>query len=366
MIASAPPWPACGAQHLQADTGVPGAPAGVAWHRPTPAYWALWLQRPELALVAESCRAERRLHQALQADPLRRIGDVELAALADADVRQNWRLWRGLRDGVTAAGSLEAFYLGLMRSGRITLPPLFIDLLVQALVARLLATENDARIGRAAELLFRPQQLSLESGRVLAADHEALRAQRGDGGFGSLGRLLAEAGAPLRGSEWAVLGDDQAAAWWQDAQRPTPRRQWLLDLTLQQAKTLAPGVSVPLTLAHSGLQSLAQVLQRWLAQLLGLQATITPLPRIADAAWRWHLGLDAESSAILNDLYAGQALPDARLARLVGLFRLDIADAGRLRPELRGAPVWLGLAMDADGLLRLKPQNLLLNLPLLD
>ena len=32
--------------------------------------------------------------------------------------------------------------------------------------------------------------------------------------------------------------------------------------------------------------------------------------------------------------------------------------------DLAGAPVWLGLAMAADGALRLKPQNLLLNLPL--
>jgi hypothetical protein len=32
--------------------------------------------------------------------------------------------------------------------------------------------------------------------------------------------------------------------------------------------------------------------------------------------------------------------------------------------ELRGRPVYMAMARDAAGLLRLKPQNILLNLPL--
>jgi hypothetical protein len=35
-----------------------------------------------------------------------------------------------------------------------------------------------------------------------------------------------------------------------------------------------------------------------------------------------------------------------------------------MRPAIAGRPVWLAMAMDADGRLKLKPQNLLLNLPL--
>jgi hypothetical protein len=129
-------------------------------------------------------------------------------------------------------------------------------------------------------------------------------------------------------------------------------------------KDLAHGVSVPLTLAHSGLAALARVLQRWVLHLTGAAVSITPLARIDDTDWRWHLGLDVESTAILNDLYRGQPVDEARLARLIGLFRLDFADVADMRPDLAGAPVWLGLAMDLDGALRLKPQNLLLNLPL--
>ena len=35
-----------------------------------------------------------------------------------------------------------------------------------------------------------------------------------------------------------------------------------------------------------------------------------------------------------------------------------------MRADVAGRPVYLGLAMTADRLLRVKPQNLLLNLPL--
>jgi hypothetical protein len=35
-----------------------------------------------------------------------------------------------------------------------------------------------------------------------------------------------------------------------------------------------------------------------------------------------------------------------------------------VREDVRGKPVYLGLAMAADGSLKLKPQNLLINLPL--
>lgn len=106
------------------------------------------------------------------------------------------------------------------------------------------------------------------------------------------------------------------------------------------------------------------MLQRWVAHLTGAAVTVTPLARIDDRQWRWHVGLDVESTAILNDLYRGQPVDESRLARLIGLFRLDFTDPADMRPDLAGAPVWLGLAMTADGTLRLKPQNLLLNLPL--
>jgi hypothetical protein len=350
-------WPACGWRHLQPDARGQ-LPPSAAW-------LAGWLDRPELALVAESCRAEIHLHQALRGDPLRPVPADELAALADDDARENYRLFIALRDGVVAAGTLEAFYSGLFRHGAITLPPLFIDLIVQTILRQLLDQGADAFEARAAELLFRPQRITLQGGRVLAGDRATLDRLSDAGGFGALGRLLAEAQVPLRAAQLQVLSADNAANYWHDRTHDgLERHRFVLDLTHQVPKEVAHGVSVPLTLAHSGLTALARVLQRWVAHLTGAAVTITPLARIADAAWRWHLGLDVESTAILNDLYRGVPVDEARLARLIGLFRLDFDDPADQQPELAGAPVWLGLAMTADGTLRLKPQNLLLNLPL--
>ena len=52
------------------------------------------------------------------------------------------------------------------------------------------------------------------------------------------------------------------------------------------------------------------------------------------------------------------------MKRIVGLFRVEFSDPGALRPEQAGTPVFLGLAMSPEGVVRMKPQNLLLNLPL--
>jgi len=66
----------------------------------------------------------------------------------------------------------------------------------------------------------------------------------------------------------------------------------------------------------------------------------------------------------LNDLYNRVDVDEARMGRLLCLFRLDFADPAAMRPAIAGRPVYLAMAMDADNLMKLKPQNLLLNLPL--
>ncbi len=44
---------------------------------------------------------------------------------------------------------------------------------------------------------------------------------------------------------------------------------------------------------------------------------------------------------------------------------MRFADTSVMLPEVAGRPVYLGLAMTADNRLTLKPQTLLVNLPLL-
>jgi hypothetical protein len=46
------------------------------------------------------------------------------------------------------------------------------------------------------------------------------------------------------------------------------------------------------------------------------------------------------------------------------LFHLDIADAAEMRADIARGPVYLVLSMNADGVVRVKPQNPLTNLPL--
>ncbi len=57
-------------------------------------------------------------------------------------------------------------------------------------------------------------------------------------------------------------------------------------------------------------------------------------------------------------------MEEERLHQLISLFRLDIKDKTAVIPEMGGRPVYLGLAMDDASVLRMKPQNLLVNLPL--
>jgi hypothetical protein len=330
------------------------------WLLPTAAVLRRLLQRPELALVPESCAAEQALHAALQADPARAVTATELAAVRDADARDNYALFLRFRAALLAAGTLEGGYLQMLRAGKVDFPPLFFDWMARQIARNLLADVDDAWQLRAAELLFRPQRISIQDGQVLAGDSATLDLLNETGGFGAVGRLLVQGNAPLPAVEMQVLGEQNAAAYLQGG----GRFNFLLDLTHEVQQNLGHGLVFHLARKRSGLNALARVLERWVAHFLGVAVRIQPLQKIDDVAWRWHLGLDAESSAILNDLYQDQPVEPARLQRLLSLFRLEFAKPQDMRADVAGKPVYLGLAMDAGGVLRLKPQNLLLNLPL--
>lgn len=345
-------WPASGFQHLERDPR--------DWLVPAPAYWRLFLARPELALVDESCPAERRLHASLLDSPTQVVTEAQLGALADADARANYRLFLGFRDAVQAAGTLEAWYAALFRQDAVTLPPLFIDAVAQAITRHLLDGTEDAYQVRAAELLFRAQRITVQEGQVLAADRDTVDLLQQTGGLGVVGRLLLQGGAPLTTVQMQVLTDTNAAQYWQAGER----FNFLLDLTHEVTQDLSHGLVFHMTRARSGLKALAQVLERWVQHFLGVEVTIRPVQQVDDPAWRWHLGLDVEATALLNDLYQGNPVEPMRMQRLVSLFRLDFANPQDMRADVVGKPVYLGLAMNADGVVKLKPQNLLLNLPL--
>lgn len=333
------------------------------WLLPGDDYLRLFLARPELAPLPESCPAELALHAALVAAPSRPVAPGEVLALQDADARDSYTLFLRFRDGLLAAGSLEAYYLSLFTAGgtgHIDIPPLFIDWLAQAITHKLLADSTDAYEVRAGEMLYRSQRISTQDGQVLSGDRETIDMLNETGGLGDFGRFLAEARAPLRSIELQVLTDDNAPDYWQSG----GRHAFLLDLTHEVSNDLSHGLVFTMTRARSGLKALASVLQKWVWHFLGVAVTIRPLQKVDDASWRWHVGLDAQASALLNDLYEGRELEPERMQRLVSLFRLDFANPLEMRADVAGKPVYLGLMMDAEGVLRMKPQNLLVNLPL--
>ena len=348
-------WTACGHQHLSRNAR--------GWLQPTPDYWRLWLQRPELALVPESCPAEQRLHQALLDTPLLQVPAAQLQAFKDDDARENYQLFLRFRDEVESAGALEPAYMAWMQSGQIQMPPLFIDLVVQAIVCNLLHDTDDAWLWRAAELLFRRQRITVQNGRVLAGDSDTLDALQANGGLGEMGRLLMEAGASLKAVDVRVLHADNTAQYFVQREG-LGRYAFLLDLTHELQNKLPHGLVLNMVNARSGLKALSLVLARWVQHFLGVAVQIEPVQKVDDPAWRWHVGLDATATALLNDLYHGQALEEPRQQQLISLFTLRFEDPQEMRADVRGKPVYLGLAMDAQGLLKLKPQNLLLNLPL--
>ena len=349
-------WPGSGWALLTVD--------GSGWLQPTEAYWRHWLARPELALVAESCRAETRLHRALHDAPLQPVPAAQFDAIADVDVAANYRHFIGLRDSVQALGSLQAWTVALFRAGPVTVPPLFVDIVTQAIVQQLMGAGADALTARAGELFFRPQRITFEQGRVLAADSATLDEQAQTQGLGEIGRLLAQAKIATTGQALAVLGPDNIGRYWAEASRDEFRSTLLLDLTQQLKTDVGHGVQFTTVNARSGLKPLARLLQGWVQQLLGVEVHIEPVHRIDDAQWRWHIGLDAEASALLNDLYEGRAVEDERRHRLISLFKLTFNNPAEMRRDVAGRPVYLGLMCSREGHLRLKPQNLLLNLPL--
>lgn len=345
-------WPSGGHGELHRTTR--------GWLQATPTWLRRWLARPELALVDESCAAERVLHAALAGDPLRLVGPAELDALADADVRSNYAAFVAFRDGLLAAGSLEGWYLAQIRKPLMHMPPAFVTGVVHAIVRHLLGDSADALQARAAELLFRPQRVTATEGRLLCADQEVIDMLNQTAGLGDLGRLLVDAQAPLRPIDMRVLAAGNADDYWPRAER----HELLLDLGHETSNDLGHGIVLKLAQAHSGPAALAKVLEAWTGHFLGVHVKIRPLQRIDDPAWRWHIGLDAESMGLLNDLYEDRSVEPERLARLVCLFRLDFDQPADMRADVAGYPVYLGLATRADGVLKLKPQNLLLNLPL--
>ena len=303
-----------------------------------------YLGRPEVAPVEESCDKERALHAALVETPKRPVGKAEIDALADPDGRDNYRVLIDFRDRLLKAGTVEACYLEIFRDSAVTVPPLFLDQMAQVILRGVLDGTDDPFQARAAELFFRTQTVNVHEGAILSGDLEVVEFLANTGGMGSIGQLLVEGGIKPRQIDLDVMQTEDAHRYWQR----DDRHDMVIDLSF----------------TRPGLDALCRVMEAWIAHFSGAEVSIQPVQKIADEKWVWHIGLDVDASAILNDLYEGVEVDEERLARLISLFRLEFKDPSLMRPDIAGRPVYLALAMGENKRLRLKPQNLLVNLPL--
>jgi len=301
----------------------------------TDEFLKLYLARPELIPPPEACSAERGLHAALLADPRRSVGAEAIAAVADADARENWTLMVAFRDHLLRHTTLEAAYLDLVRRGVGDTPPLFLNQLVHVILRNALDGCDDPFVLRAAELFFRPQRMAIHDGALIAADEEKIAGT----GAAPLSPLVSMLGLPA-GAQIDVLTDDNAASYWE--------RSDLFDMALD------------LTVGRRGLAALGTALERWVRHLLSLDVRVEPLRELRDVPLTWYVGLDAEGTRIGDALWQGDAIDESERGRLAGLFQLTF---GSVQQPVESDAVYLIVAMTADKTLRLKPQNLLTGLP---
>jgi hypothetical protein len=303
-----------------------------------------WWTRPEVAPVAESCAAELALHASLLATPQRAVTAQDLAALEDADARENYGVMLDFRARLLAAPTLEAAYVAIFRAGDVTVPPLFIDQLAQMIVRGILDGQDDGVLARSAELFFRPQKVALEDGAIMLADAATVELHASGSNYGDFGRLLVESKVKPRRVDLDVLDSANAARYWQ--------------------RDEAHDTVLAFQSGSAGLIALCRLIELWVRHFFSVEVHVEPVPAIDSKRWAWHIGLDAQASAMLNDLYNGDKLGLERNRRILSLFKMTFADRQVMRPDIAGQPVYLACAMNEQDLLRIKPQNLLLNLPL--
>ena len=303
-----------------------------------------YLMRPEIRPVEESGPNEIALHQALLENPRRDPATSALEKIEDADARDNYRVLLAFLGRLKRAASLESCYLEVFSGGDVAVPPLFIDQLAQIIVRNILDGCDDPLEPRAGELFFREQKASTDDGSVMLADLETVEMHASGGSLGSLGRLIAESQAPLATVNLEVLDTENAQAYWLRDQR----HDFVISMNFGRAANKA----------------FCRVMEKWIRHFWGVAVSIRPLRAVEDHGWAWHIGLDVQSTSLLNGLWCGDEIEPGILRRLLALFRLDFEDPASVRPDIAGRPIYLALSMDEKSVVRMKPQNLLVNLPL--
>jgi hypothetical protein len=324
-------WLSCGHHLLDRDAG-----GGLLV---TDEFLKVYLARPELAPPPEASEQERALHAALLSEPRLVVTPQEIAAIPDADARENWELMLAFRDRLLRHPTIEAAYASLVKEGIGRTPPLFINQLVHVILRNALDGCDDVYVLRAAEMFFREQRLTVHDESLIAADEETIA------GIGDmpLSPLVSMMGLPAA-AEIDVLSDANADTYWD--------RSDIFDMALD------------MTAGRRSLAALGEVIAAWIFHMLSIEVDVEQLTEIRDVNLTWYVGLDAEATRIGDALWNGEELDENARSRVIGLYRLTFRDPGVVTEQVRGEPIYLLLAMTPDRVLRIKPQNLITGLPI--
>jgi hypothetical protein len=276
-------------------------------------------------------------------DPRRPVSKEELDRLQDRDAAANYEIVLRFRDRLLQAGTVEGCYMSLFK-GAVDIPPLFIEQMAHVVLRNILDAAADPLQLRAAELFFRGQKATIQDGHALLADLETVQMHASGSKYGSLGRLIVEAQGAAAKAELDVLDRTNAALYWE--------RESRYDTVIS------------LTYGRAALDAFCRVMEAWVSHFLNVEVHIKPVRNIEEPRWAWHIGLDAASTAILNALWSGEQVDAGRMRRILALFRMEFANPEEMRRDIAGRPVYLALSSDEDDVVKMKPQNLILNLPL--
>jgi hypothetical protein len=222
----------------------------------------------------------------------------------------------------------------------------FTHQLAQIRLRHLLGPDVMAYEARPGEMLFRAQKISVgDDDEVTAVDELTIDLYAMAGAFGDPGELLAQNRAPLRSVDLDVRDEDNAPTNWAGDERfdIAADRDESRSRRAERVVQSTGAVDCPFSRGRPTDHATTR------KQTSALGMTHRTRRRGKFAAQR---PVQSRRSHL------------ERMERLLCLFELTVADPGAVRAGIAGCPVYLGMARDHEQRLRLKPQNLLLNLPL--
>ena len=302
---------------------------------PTKDFMKAYFSRPEVEIIDESCEAERKLNKKLLEDPFQSVSEKELNQIVDSDVKFNYQMILNFRDFLSKSNNLEEAYLKFCRGEKINFPPLFLDQLVQNILRNIMDIEPIALQVRASEIFFRSQIVNVAEDEIMLADEEMVN-------FHAKNLQNEKNTNKEQNVDIDILIESSADNYWERSDR--------FD------------TSIDIAFTKPALDGLARVIEKWIYHFLMINVSVSPLQKIEDEKWSWHIGLDSESSNILNKLYNGNEMSESELKQILCLFKLE-SEEGFIK-EMQNKPVYLALSMNNDSIVKCKPQNLLTNLPL--